>query len=508
MKRIFVSGVGSAFFALASANSAAADLTAQDVWSNWKDYMSSTGYQISGSEQTSGTVLTVSDLVMMVPNPDDQGEVKMTMDQLVFTGNGDGTVSVQMPDTFPMSITATDPDGDLFDATLGYSQGNHVLLASGDPGDFKYSYSADQVGIALTALSIDGETIPSDSAKLDVALTNVANETTLTGTDTFSVVQQMTSDALTYDVRFKDVDSDVDFAISGAMQALEFGGDATLPQNVDTADIQQMLSAGFKFDGAFGYGKGQSKIDSDTEGQTFAAESSSDGGTIRIAMDAQSLIYDVLQSNSAVSVTSGDLPFPIDLNLVRSGFKLAMPVAKSDAEQDFALSITLGDFTMSETLWGLFDPAQALPRDPASVLLDLSGKAKVLVDFLSPDIAEELEQAETPPGELNALSINDLLASVAGAKLTGSGAFTFDNSAPSPFGAMPAPNGGVDLELAGANGLLDTLIEMGLVTDEDAMGPRMMMGMLAVPGDAPDTLISKIEINEEGHIMANGQRIQ
>ena len=65
-----------------------------------------------------------------------------------------------------------------------------------------------------------------------------------------------------------------------------------------------------------------------------------------------------------------------------------------------------------------------------------------------------------------------------------------------------------DLTLVGANGLIDKLIQMGFVSDQDAMGARMMMGMLAVPGDAPDTLNSTIEINEQGHIMANGQRIK
>jgi len=36
---------------------------------------------------------------------------------------------------------------------------------------------------------------------------------------------------------------------------------------------------------------------------------------------------------------------------------------------------------------------------------------------------------------------------------------------------------------------------------------RMMMGMFATPtGD--DELTSKIEVNDEGHLIANGQRLQ
>ncbi len=48
---------------------------------------------------------------------------------------------------------------------------------------------------------------------------------------------------------------------------------------------------------------------------------------------------------------------------------------------------------------------------------------------------------------------------------------------------------------------------MGLLPEQEAMGFRMMMSMFTVAtGD--DTMTSKIEINEQGHILANGQRIQ
>ena len=95
-----------------------------------------------------------------------------------------------------------------------------------------------------------------------------------------------------------------------------------------------------------------------------------------------------------------------------------------------------------------------------------------------------------------------------GAKLMGTGDFTFDNSDTTTFGGMPAPTGVANLELTGANALLDKLIQMGMVSDSDAMGARMMMGMLAVPGDGPDSLKSTIEINDQGHILANGQRLK
>ncbi|MCP4621051.1 MAG: DUF2125 domain-containing protein, partial [Bradyrhizobium sp.] len=111
------------------------------------------------------------------------------------------------------------------------------------------------------------------------------------------------------------------------------------------------------------------------------------------------------------------------------------------------------------------------------------------------------------PGELRGLTLNELLLSVAGAELTGSGDFTFDNTDLESFDGMPAPEGEANLKLVGANNLIDKLVGMGLLSDDDAMGARMMMGMFAVSaGD--DVVTSKIEVNDEGHVLANGQRLK
>ena len=63
-------------------------------------------------------------------------------------------------------------------------------------------------------------------------------------------------------------------------------------------------------------------------------------------------------------------------------------------------------------------------------------------------------------------------------------------------------------DISGANGLIDKLIAMGLLSQQDAMGARMMLGMFTVPGSEPDTQTSTIEVNEQGQILANGQRIK
>ena len=224
-------------------------------------------------------------------------------------------------------------------------------------------------------------------------------------------------------------------------------------------------------------------------------------------MDAESLAYDVSGTGVDMNVQTSDLPFPLSMTMAEMAFKLEMPVARSEEEQPFSFLLKLADFAVPEELWGLVDPGRALPRDPATVLLDVSGRAKLSADLFDPMIAEGLA-GDQPPGELHALTINELLVSAAGAKLSGLGEFTFDNTDLESFDGMPAPSGLARLQLVGANGLIDKLIGMGLMSEEDAMGARMMMGMLTVPGDAPDTLNSEITVTEEGHVLANGQRLK
>ncbi|MEM1234851.1 MAG: DUF2125 domain-containing protein, partial [Pseudomonadota bacterium] len=84
----------------------------------------------------------------------------------------------------------------------------------------------------------------------------------------------------------------------------------------------------------------------------------------------------------------------------------------------------------------------------------------------------------------------------------------FNNEDLFTFGGFPAPDGAVDLRLVGGNGLIDALIQMGLLPPDQAMGARMMLGLFMTPSDGPDTLTSRIEVRPDGQVLANGQRIR
>ena len=489
-----------------AAGPAWADLTAQDVWSDWRAYLSSVGYEISATEAMSGDTLTVSDMSMSMSIPEMDGGVTMSADTITFKENGDGTVQITMPATIPLMVTGTE-EGESFSVQVDISQTGYAMTASGDPSKLTYAYTAASVAVKLASVLADGEDM-SDNVQVEMSMSNVSSSSTMTGGDIRAYDQRMSGDGITYSFSFNDPEGTDNAAMSGMLTGVRLEGSSTIPSDMDPDNMRSMLDAGFKFDGAFSYSSGKTDLAGTDDGESFQFASASQGGDLRVAMDPNRIIYDVNQSQTAINVAGAEIPFPIALEMAKTGFHMLLPVAKTDAEQDFEFSFTLGDFTMSEMIWGIFDPGGTLPRDPATITVDLVGKAKVLIDFLSPEFAEDMGMDVANPGELNAVTVRSLLLSAIGAELSGSGDFTFDNTDLQTFDGMPKPTGAVDLKLVGANGLIDNLISMGLVSDQDAMGARMMMGMLAVPGEGEDTLTSKIEINDQGHIIANGQRIQ
>jgi hypothetical protein len=157
------------------------------------------------------------------------------------------------------------------------------------------------------------------------------------------------------------------------------------------------------------------------------------------------------------------------------------------------------NLTVSETFLSMFDPSQAIARDPITLIVDMSGAAQMFVNLLSIDP----EKADEAPGELRALTINELRLSAGGADLTGTGDMTF-----APEQLIPMPVGNIDLSMTGGNALIDSLVATGLVPAEQLMMVRAMTGMFARPGPTPDSLESSIVFGADGTISANGIPLQ
>lgn len=487
---------------------ALADLTAQQVWDGLESTMQGFGYTVSATETPSGDRLDVTDVVLRFDAPEENSVVEVAMAAIALRENGDGSVSITFPASIPITIDAAPEGEDAMRMVLQYANDGLDLVVSGDPGDMTYTYSARRLAISLADLVVNDVAVAREDARFDFVMNDVAGTTTTVTADGTQIAQDITAGAATYDAAFSDPESDDAGTVSGTMAALFVSSATNLPEGFDPNDPESLAAAGFSASGAMGYDDGAMQF-AVTEG-AGTSSGTTKSGTVRLefSMDDKALRYDVSATDQAFNVSGPEFPVPVDLSMAQSAFRITAPIAEADAPQDLALGLTLRAFEMSDMLWNLFDPGAALPRDPATISLDLTGQVTPFVNLFDPAAMARIDATGAVPGELNALTLNNLTIEAAGAKLGGSGAFTFDNDDLQSFGGFPRPNGRVDLTLEGANTLIDKLIAMGLLTSEDAMGARMMMSMFAVPGDGPDSLKSSLTINDQGHVLANGMRIQ
>lgn len=493
------------------ATTASADLTAEDVWGDWRGYLEGMGYTVTAAEAAAFGTLKVSGISVASDGGPSVDAVTVRISDLEFVENNDGSVAVMMPSEMPITIDVKNPAPQpLEQIGAVFTQTGQVMTVRGNASALAYDYSADTFGLALTSLTKDGAPMDNVSVRFSMNGTALASKTDVTVSDTRSYAQTMQISSVTYDLFMKEPDNVEQVSINSALSNFSFSGTSNLPAGdvSQTQDVAALLAQGFAFDGAFDANGTETQIEITSEEGTTKIKTGSARSTVGVAMDTQGVRYDVNADQVQMGGQLAGLPFPLFVEMAKYGFELRAPLTKSDDPQDFKLAFNMTDFTMSDIIWALFDASGKLPRDPATLALDVSGKAKVLVDGLSPQGAQELALSGTAPAEVEALKIDRLLVDALGAKVEATGDITFDNADTTTMAGFPKPVGDININIAGANGLMDKLTAMGMLPAEQAMGARMMMGLFAVPGAAPDTLTSKIEFNDAGQILANGQRIK
>jgi hypothetical protein len=294
--------------------------------------------------------------------------------------------------------------------------------------------------------------------------------------------------------------------ISGKVNEVATQAMMSMPLDPATAPEMMMMS-GMAFDGGYTTAGGDYMFEfTDAETGTTSGSFSTEGSSLDVAASKDSIAYDSTATGVALEATSAAMPMPITLSLAEYGLNVEMPLSKTGAPAPWAMGINLTDLALNEEVWAMFDPQGMLSHDPATVRLDLTGTATALFDVMDPAQAEAMAAAPMPI-EVNSVNLGDLTIAFGGAEVTGTGAFTLDNTDLTTIPGMPKPTGAVDLQLNGVNKLIDTLVSMGLMPEDQVMGARMMLGMFTTAvGD--DQLTSRLEVTEDGQILANGQRLQ
>jgi hypothetical protein len=495
-----------AVIAILAANGAFADVTPEEVWQNWQDMATSQGQTVTSVSATrDGDVLNVTGVAISYEK--DGSSFSSKIDAIDFADNGDGTVGVTLADSTVMTFkapAAADIEGDLpTDMQLTMSQPGMELTASGTADALNYVFTAPTLSLKFEPTG--DATAATGTVQAD--LTNASGSYLVEGdTAAKKITSDFAADSLKISASGKDDAKKTDFTIIADIADIAGKTSGTFLGAADMADIGKALKAGFMVNGSFSHGATSFSVNANEDGKPTSVAGTSEGGDVAIEMNAAHLLYAVGGKALALTVASADLPFPeLKVGYQEAAFKLDMPVAKSDVPADFTLLSKLVGFTVSDEIWGMVDPAGSLPHDPATVIIDTKGKATMTADLF--DEAAKLEDGTVPTPELNALDITEIKASAAGAELTGVGSFTFDNSDMTTFAGVPLPTGKLDIKLTGGNTLLDKIVAMGLLTQDDAMGYKMMVSMFANSAADKDEMTSTLEFKDKG-FYANGQKLQ
>lgn len=484
--------------AMMIAPAAWADVTAQQVYAAWQDSMTqySQGAEITtGAVDDAGNTVTVTDFAL---NSDRDGEtLRITIPQIVFAGADDGTVAITLSDTIPVEISSATGTK----MAMSVTQTGAAITASGTPEDLTYAATADQYIIAIDSLTAPGGPVTGD---MRVTLNGVAGSTNAKTGDRVESTYDLTATSadLLVDVTAPDATK---VMVSGKIDGVASAGSSSAPADMDYSDPAVMFGGDYTAKGS--YTSGPSAYIININGEMALDGTSTTGpGAMQFNVGPDGLGYEIAVSDVAADLTSSEMPFPFRLSAASYDVALTTPVAPTDAPVPFRLLLGLTDVTVNDEIWAMVDPTAALPRDPATVKLDVSGDVQLDVAVMDPAQAEALSEQQGFPGKIDSLSLNELTIDAVGLDVKGSGDFTFDNADTTTFPGMPNPTGSVTIDVVGANALIDKLIAMGLIPAEQAMMPRMMLGMFAKPvGD--DALQSVIEV-KDGQVLANGQRIR
>ncbi len=485
---------GAAALMLATAPSAWADLSAPDVWADWQEIYGSFGMALTADETYSGGTLTLDNMTMTFDFGEDLSS-SSNYGTLRMIEQGDGSLRIELPEEMT-TTTRTEGAGEVIEQTFIMRHEGLDFTVSED-GDVR-TYVMNAASFSYEFEDIAGPNAP-DPIALVMEMTNLA--TTYTSSpdgEGVAINQDFSAEALT--VSASDLEAEEPFDVSYVATALTGTGGGTMLPGLLPEDGGAFNLEGINFDFTFGHGGSETAITADTLDGPFQFDASSTGGEIFVGVDGDGLTETFSSQGAQMALQVPQFPVPINASMAETVLGFTLPMGVSEDTKPFGLDVVLRDLVIDETLWALFDPTGQLPRDPATLVVDLVGGARMLVDLIGdPD---GLATLQGPPGELKSLTLNALELDLAGASLRGTGDLDFPVSTP-----VPEPVGTIELSLDGGFALVDKLVALGFVPAEQAAFVKGMSGAVAEQV-GEDQLQSTIEFTEGGGITANGLPLQ
>lgn len=474
-----------------------ADITPEQLWDEISTIYDGTYQEFSHDEpRREGDTLVIENVKMAFD--DAEAEFAISLDDIRLRAVAADSVEITVSETITIDI-APPPGGE--DISVDLTHSNLIVLAQGAPGDLDYTYNADEVRASMS-FADDAE-----SGTIGMVLSDFAG---LVATEQSGELLDYQGRYTAGEMRFSaDVNSAEDgkFVVQGTTKDLTMALEGAMPNVLFEANpdipFEEAMAAGLRITGNITQGG----LQLDFEGTNADTGALSGNGSIEssktsFAMSADGVSYDGEVNAVEIDMTGDALPAPVNVTLGSYGVGLAIPAKVGEPFQPMRLAFFLRDLSASDALWNLFDPNERMTRDPITVDMALSSVVTPLASVFSEDAMEDADV----PFRFQTATIDRLLVRALGAELTGEGAFSFGEESEA-FDGFQAITGSAKATLTGLNSALDQLDRAGLIPADALMGPRMMIGMIAVPsGD--DQLTSELEVREDGQVLVNGNRMR
>lgn len=491
---------------------ALADVTPQDVWTQFRDYLETFGYTVTTTPDSIGADLSMDSLTMTMalppePGSDLPGTVTVTLGGMSLRGLGDGTVSVEMPASVPVEVFMDGPEDKDLTVKSTLDSTGFSMIASGSPDDIAYTFTAARMAWEVSEFEGQPGKVVTPEA-LSLVMEGMRGTTQLSRDGALTRVQQeMTLASMSYDIDISNPEPGKSerVTLAGTFSGLTSTADGTLPQVDDPSDLPAAIADGYAIDAGIRYAAGNGSFDFRDEKSQMQGASKSRGGSFDVTLSADGLAYDAAATGVELSLEGSQFPFPVTSTLAGVGFGLRVPVVASEDDQPFGASFKITELVLPEPLWSMVDPTNAFPHDPITAEIDLDGSGRFLLSFLSDSDMAELQRGEREIGTLSGMAIRSLLLKGAGATVAATADMTFrDFPLPPRKDVKPDMFGTADVRMTGVTGLLNKLAQMGLIPAAQAMMAAGMIQQIGKPEGGADDFSAKIEMTPNGNMLVNG----
>ena len=484
-----------------------ANLSVDQVWDDILKRTKYFGYEVSAIESRSDDILILSDLNLRYDNLDEGYSVNVKIGDMKLASNNDGSVIVSPSNNVFWDFLVPDSATDTVTIRLAQKTSALYFTASGTAGQINYDYSAERIDIVLDEFSVQADVMKSDNLGLQLSLTDVVGKSKITGDKLRETLSSFSAGNFDFMVHFIPNEENYKGIWETRLSNVSFASTGQIPDGFSLQETGLALSEGFNNSIVFNYEAGETEASFSSDKGDVLLQSRSAGGTASNAISRSG--FKSMSEIGSVNLTAsgGILPFPVTVNLGSLVYRLSLPVISLPEQQNFGLKFELNHLSVSDSVWSTFDPLRALPHDPISLKIDLRGALLLLTDIFSSDVSESALNDLKEVVQVVSLSLKHLLISGFGAEVAVQGEFEFDNQDLNTFQGMPRPVGKAKVKLTGINRFLEKAVKMGLIGSQQAMGLQMTIGMFAEQ-TGNDIMQTELEIEKNGAVFANGQRLR